>query len=57
MRRYGMTIVISGTQYVEVDCPNGEDPEEYGMSVADPSKVEEWSYEIYDTDEIDPNEP
>lgn len=56
MRRYGMTIVITGTQYVEVDCPNGEDPEEYGMDLADPSKVEEWSYEIYDTDEVDPNE-
>lgn len=56
MKRYGMTIVISGTQYVEVDCPNGEDPEEYGMSLADPNKVDNWEYEIYDTDEVDPNE-
>jgi len=56
MRRYGMYIQITGRQYVEIDCPNGEDPEEYGMDLADPSKVDVWEYEIYDIDEVDPNE-
>ena len=56
MRRYGVTIQITGRQYVEVDCPNGEDPEEYGMDLADPSKVDVWEYEIYDTDEVNTDE-
>lgn len=56
MKRYGMYIKVTGTQYVEVDCPNGEDPEEYGMSLADFNKVDNWEYEIYDTNEVDPNE-
>jgi hypothetical protein len=51
-----MYIQVTGRQYVEVDCQNGEDPEEYGMDLADPSKVDVWEYEIYDTDEVDPNE-
>lgn len=56
MRRYGVTIKVTGTQYVEVDCPNGEDPEEYAMDQVDPSKVDDWSYEAIDTDEVDPDE-
>ena len=51
-----MTIVISGSQYVEVDCPNGEDPEEYALDLVDLTKVSDWSYEAYDVDEVDPNE-
>jgi hypothetical protein len=56
MRRYGVTIQITGTQYIEVDCPNGEDPEEYAMDLVDPSKVDDWEYEVIDTDEVDPDE-
>jgi hypothetical protein len=56
MRRYGMTIVITGTQYVEIDCSNGEDPEEYALDLVDLTKVSDWSYEAYDVDEVDPNE-
>jgi len=56
MSRYGMTIVITGTQYVEIDCSNGEDPEEYALDLVDLTKVSDWSYEAYDVDEVDPNE-
>ena len=56
MKRYGMYIKVTGSQYVEVDCPNGEDPEEYGMDLADPNKVDNWEYEIYDTNEVYPDE-
>jgi len=56
MRRYGITIVITGTQYVEIDCANGEDPEEYALDLVDLTKVSDWSYEAYDVDEVDPNE-
>jgi hypothetical protein len=56
MRRYGMTVVISGSQYIEVDCPNGEDPEEYALDLVDLTKASDWSYEVYDVDEVDPNE-
>lgn len=56
MKRYGITIKITGTQYFEVDCPNGEDPEEYAMDLVDTRKVDDWSCEVIDTDEVDPNE-
>jgi hypothetical protein len=56
MRRYGVTIQITGTQYIEVDFPNGEDPEEYAMDLVNPDKVDDWSYEAIDTDEVDPDE-
>jgi hypothetical protein len=56
MRRYGITVQITGTQYIEVDCPNGEDPEEYAMDLVNPDKVDDWSYEAIDTDEVDPDE-
>ena len=51
-----MTVVISGSQYIEVDCPNGEDPEEYALDLVDLTKASDWSYEVYDVDEVDPNE-
>jgi len=56
MRRYGLTIRITGSQYVELDCPNGEDPEEYAMDLVDLKKVDDWSYEVYDIDEVDRND-
>jgi hypothetical protein len=57
MKRYGMTVKYSGTVYVEVDCPNGENPEEYGMDVASPMDVEDWEIvEVYGIEEVDPNE-
>jgi hypothetical protein len=56
MRRYGITVQITGTQYIEVDCPNGEDPEEYAMDLVNPDKVDDWSCEVIDTDEVDPDE-
>jgi len=56
MRRYGVTIQITGTQYIEVDCPNGEDPAEYAMDLVNINKVDDWSYEVSDTDEVDPDE-
>jgi hypothetical protein len=57
MRRYGVHIQITGSQYVEVDCPNGEDPEEYALDLVDLTKVDDWSHEVYDVEEVDPNEP
>lgn len=56
MRRYGVLVRFTGTTYVEVDCPNGEDPEEYAIDIADPKNVDEWEIEAIDTDEVDPNE-
>jgi hypothetical protein len=56
MRKYGVTILVTGSQYIEVDCPNGEDPAEYAMDLVDPSKIEDWNFEVYDTDEVDPDE-
>lgn len=56
MKRYGVTVKVVGTAYVEVDCPNGEDPEEYAMDMVDIKDVDDWEYEVVDVDEIDPNE-
>ncbi len=57
MRRYGMSVKFEGTTYVEVDVPNGEDPEEYGMDVANPKDVDNWEIiEVYGLDEVDLNE-
>ena len=56
MRRYGVYIQMTGSQYVEVDCPNGEDPEEYALDLVDIAKAGDWHYEVYDIDEVDPNE-
>lgn len=56
MRRYGVTVRVYGTAYVEVDCPNGEDPEEYAYDLVDPKDVDDWEYEVTDVDEVDPNE-
>ena len=56
MRRYGVTVRVTGTVYVEVDCPNGEDPEEYAMDSVSHKDVIEWEMEPIDVDEVDPNE-
>jgi len=56
MRRYGVRVKFTGYAYVEVDCPNGEDPEEYAIDIADHKNVDEWEIEAVDTEEIDPNE-
>lgn len=56
MRRYGVRVRFTGTTYVEVDVPNGEDPEEYAMDIADTKDVDEWELEAIDTEEVDPNE-
>lgn len=56
MRKYGVLVRFTGTTYVEVDCPNGEDPEEYAIDIADSKNVDEWEIEAIDTDEVDPNE-
>lgn len=56
MRRYGVRVKLTGYVYVEVDCPNGEDPEEYAMDLADPKDVDEWEAEAVDVDDVDPNE-
>jgi len=56
MRRYGVHIQMTGSQYVEIDCPNGEDPEEYALDLVDLKKVDDWSCEVYDVEEVDPNE-
>jgi hypothetical protein len=57
MRRYGMSVKFTGTTYVEVDVPNGEDPEEYAMDVANPKDVNNWEIvEVYGLDEVDPND-
>jgi hypothetical protein len=56
MRRYGVRVQFVGTTYVEVDVPNGEDPEEYALDVADPKDVDEWETEAVDVDEVDPND-
>jgi hypothetical protein len=56
MRRYGVLVRFTGTTYVEVDCPNGEDPEEYALDEADFKNVDEWETEAIDVDEVDPND-
>lgn len=58
MRRYGITVKYSGTVYVEVDCPNGEDPEEYALSEAEGyfTKICDWESEVVDVSEVDPND-
>jgi len=56
MRRYGITMRLIGTQYIEVDVPNGEDPEEYASDLIDATKVDEWEAEVQDIEEVDPNE-
>lgn len=58
MRRYGMSVKFTGTTYVEVDVPNGEDPEEYALSEAEGcfTKICDWESEVVDVSEVDPNE-
>ncbi len=56
MRRYGVLVRFSGTTYVSVDVPNGEDPEEYALDEANPKDVDEWETEVVDVSEEDPNE-
>lgn len=56
MRRYGVLVRFTGTTYVEVDCPNGEDPEEYALDEADFKNVDEWETEAIDVEEVDPND-
>jgi hypothetical protein len=53
MRRYGVTIQFTGSAYVEVDVPNGEDPEEYAMDSIHHKDVSEWEMEVVDVDEAD----
>jgi len=56
MRRYGVLVRFTGTTYVEVDIPNGEDPEEYALDEADFKNVDEWEIEAVDVEEVDPND-
>lgn len=56
MRKYGVLVRLTGTTYVEVDVPNGDDPEEYAIDVADPKDVDDWETEILDSYEVDPND-
>ena len=56
MRRYGVLVRFTGTTYVEVDVPNGEDPEEYALDEADSKNVNEWETEVVDVEEVDPND-
>ena len=58
MRRYGVTVKYSGTVYVEVDVPNGEDPEEYALPEAEGyfTKICDWESEVVDVNEVDPND-
>jgi len=56
MRRYGVTIQFTGSAYVEVDVPNGEDPEDYAMDAISHKDVSEWEMEAIAVDEVDPNE-
>lgn len=56
MRRYEVTVKFWGTTTVEVDVPNGEDPEEYAIDIADPMAVDEWEMEATDVSETDPDE-
>ena len=58
MRRYGMSVKFTGTTYIEVDVPNGEDPEEYALSEAEGyfTKICDWESEVVDVSEVDPND-
>lgn len=56
MRRYSVRVRLTGYVDVEVDVPNGEDPEEYALDEADPKDVDEWETEVMDVSEEDPNE-
>jgi hypothetical protein len=49
-------VKFTGTAYVEVDCPNGEDPEEYAIDIASYKDVSDWECEVEDVEEVDPNE-
>jgi hypothetical protein len=56
MRRYSVRVRLTGYTEVEVDVPNGEDPEEYAIEEADPKNVDEWETEVEDVYEVDPND-
>jgi hypothetical protein len=47
---------LTGTQYIEVDVPNGDDPIEYIYDLVDATKVDEWEEEVQDIEEVDPND-
>ena len=47
MRRYGVRVKFTGYAYVEVDCPNGEDPEEYAIDILFHYPIEAWSKQNY----------
>jgi hypothetical protein len=58
MRRYGVSVRFTGTTYVEVDVPNGEDPDEYALADAEHrfTNICDWESEVLDVSEVDPNE-
>jgi len=58
MRRYEVLVRFTGTTYVEVDVPNGEDPDEYALSEAEGrfTKICDWESEVVDVSEVDPHD-
>ncbi len=58
MRRYEVLVRFTGTTCVEVDVPNGEEPEEYALSEAEGyfTKICDWESEVVDVSEVDPND-
>jgi hypothetical protein len=53
-----VNVRFTGTTYVEVDVPNGEDPDEYALADAEHrfTKICDWESEVLDVSEVDPNE-
>lgn len=54
-KTYGVTISMTGTQYVEVYCEE-DDAEDMAWDEMDPSKVGDWETELYEVVEVDDNE-
>ena len=54
-KTYGVTIRMSGTQYIEVYSEE-DSAEDDAYDHLDPKEVDEWEYEVVDVTEVDPNE-
>lgn len=54
-KTYGVTVSMTGTQYIEVYCEEG-DEEDLAYDEVDFSKVDDWDIEITDTTEVDSDE-
>ena len=54
-KTYGVTVKITGTQYIEVYCEE-DDAEDNALDEVNPKEVDDWEYEVTDVTEVDPHE-